>query len=73
MNMEKMMNEHKKKELKAIYRFIDKASLEELTSIISEILVCHDNITVFNKIHKSIDKVESVCLNGECIQLNLEN
>jgi hypothetical protein len=66
------MKEHRKEELKAIYRFIADASVEEIASIISEMRVCHDNILVFNEKHKSLDKVKSVCINGECIQLDLE-
>lgn len=72
MDLAEMMDKHRFEEIKAVFRFIDNASLEELAHIISEILVCHDNILVFNKKHKSLDKVKSVSINGECIQLNLE-
>ena len=67
-----LMEENREKELIAIFRFIDKASPLELARIISEIVVCHDNLLAFNEKIKSLDHVKSVCLNGECIQLNLE-
>ncbi len=71
MKLKKMMDDHRFEELKAVFRFIDGASIEEVAEIIGEIRCCHDNILVFNKNHKSLDKVESVHINGESIQLNL--
>lgn len=72
MKLDKMIEEHREKELKAVFWFINHASVEEVAMIISEIRVRHDNILVFNEQHKSLDKVKSVCINGECVQLNLE-
>jgi len=73
MSLNEMMDEHRKEEIKAVYRFIDGASVEELASIIAEIRTCHDNVLVFNQKRKSLDRVESVCINRDAIQLNLEN
>ena len=72
MSLNKMMKDHREQELKAIYEFINQASVEEIAQIILEIRACHDNILVFNENNKSLDKVNSVCINGDCIQLNLE-
>jgi hypothetical protein len=72
MSLGRMMDEHRKQEMKAIYSFIDGATVDEVASIISEIRVCHDNILVFNEKHKSLDKVVSVSINSDYIQLNLE-
>jgi hypothetical protein len=72
MKLQEMMAEHRRQELIAIYKFILKANIDEVAQIISEIRVCHDNILVFNEKHKSVNKVKSVHINGECIQLNLE-
>lgn len=72
MRLDEMIDNHRAQELKAVYRFIDGATVEEVASIIAEIRTCHDNILVFNQKHKSLDKVESVSINGECIQLNLK-
>ena len=72
MRLDELFQENRVKERVAIYKFIATASVEELASIISEIRVCHDNIMVFNRKHKSVDCVVSVGVNGECIQLNLE-
>jgi len=71
MKLNVMIDEHRVEELKAIFRFINDASIDEVTSIIEEIRVCHDNILVFNEKHKSLDPVESVSINGDFIQLNL--
>jgi hypothetical protein len=72
MNLNEMMLEHKFDELKAIYRFIYEASAEDCARIIEEIRCVHDNILVFNKKEKSLDRVESVEMNGEAIQLIIE-
>lgn len=68
-----MMEDHRNKELVAIGRFIMKANIEELAMIINEIQICHDNLLAFNLFTASLDKVNSVSINGEYIQLNLEN
>jgi len=72
MKLDEMMKKNRTQELKAVYKFIDGATIEEIASIIEEIRIFHDNILVFNQKHKSLDGVESVSINGECIQLNLE-
>jgi predicted AAA+ superfamily ATPase len=72
MSLNKMMLEHRKKELIAIFKFISKADVEELARIISEIRVWHDNILVFNQNDESLNKVISISINDDCIQLNLE-
>jgi|GEM_PF-2887982 len=65
------IHEFRKQELKAIFRFIDSADWDELGSIISEIVVCH-GLTVFDRGQKTLKNVEVVCINGESIQLNVE-
>lgn len=72
MNIAEMMKNNRKEELKAIYRFIDTADFEELMGIIEEIRCCHDNLLAFNADTSLLAKIESVCLNGEAIQLNIE-
>ncbi len=72
MRLDELLTDNRVKERRAIYKFIASASTGEIASIISEIRVCHDNILVFNEKNKSLDKVSSVSINGECIQLNLE-
>jgi hypothetical protein len=72
MSLEQLKKNNRHKELVAVYEFIEKATVEEVAGIIAEIRTCHDNILVFNQKHKSLDKVESVTINGEYVQLNLE-
>lgn len=72
MGLDKLMEENREKELRAIYRFIATASTEELASIIAEMHCIHDNMLVFNRKHKSLDRVELIGVNGECIQLNVK-
>lgn len=71
--LSEMMGHIKREELKCIMSFIDKACTEELAAIIEEIRCRHDNLLVFNLEIKSLDKVESVSINGDAIQLNLES
>lgn len=59
-------------ELKAVYRFITTCNTVELLSIVEEIRCYHDNLFTWNEDSRLFAKVESVCLNGECIQLNIE-
>ena len=68
-----MLQEHKDKELKAVMRFIDKASPLECAKMIQEIICVHDNLLAFNPNTRLLCSVESVSLNGECIQLNLDD
>ena len=64
------MQVHRQEEMKAIYRFIQTATTEELAQINNEIRVVHDNLLVFNEDLKSLDSVFSVAINRESIQLN---
>lgn len=59
-------------ELKAIYKFIESADVYELGSIIEEIRCCHDNLLAFNRDTGLLARIESVSLNGDAIQLNIE-
>jgi hypothetical protein len=72
MNISEMMDEHRQKEIIAICSFINHANLYELAMIIEEIRCCHDNILAFNFDTALLAKIESVSINGECIQLNIE-
>lgn len=58
--------------LRLITRFIEEASIDELLWIVDEIVHCHDNMYIHSSKHASLDRVASVCLNGENIQLNVE-
>jgi len=72
MRLDQLMEKNRFEELKAVFRFISTCSPEELAHIMAEIRCVHDNILVFNEDTKLLAKVESVCINGECVQLNLE-
>lgn len=72
MRLDELMQSNRTKELKAVFRFIDTADFDELVMIVDEIRCCHDNLLTFNPNTKSLDRIESVCLNGEAIQLNIE-
>ncbi len=61
----------RERELKAIYRFIDNSHLDELAKIIAEVIVCH-GLMVFDPVLKTLKSIESVCINGESLQLNAE-
>lgn len=69
--LNELIESNRIEQLKAIMRFIDKCGPTELALIIEEIRCCHNNIFVFNTKTKSLDKVEQICLNGECIQINV--
>ncbi len=72
LKMNKSIQSFRQEELKAIYRFIDSADWDELALIIGEIIVCHDNLMVFDRDTKTLKNVREVCINGESIQLNVE-
>jgi len=72
MKINELMESNRKKELIAICRFICTCDCDELRTIIEEIRCFHDNLLCFNSTTGSLSKVESVCINGECLQLNLE-
>ena len=66
------MKTNREEEMKAVYRFIDTCNIEEIAKILEEIRGCHDNLLTWNKETRLLAKVERVCINGECIQLNIE-
>ncbi len=61
----------RRRELTAIYRFIDNSRTDEIAQILNEIRVCH-GLFVFDKDSKSMKKVESICINCDIVQLNTE-
>jgi hypothetical protein len=72
MSIKEFFEKNRQEELKAIYRFIESCDFEECGKIIDEIRCVHDNLITFNPVTGLLAKVESVCLNGESIQLNIE-
>lgn len=67
----------RKEQAKAVYRFIEHATPEELFSIILEIQTVHSGsgkgyLMVWNEKHKCLDEVESICMNGPGIQINVD-
>ncbi|MFI0477808.1 MAG: hypothetical protein ACH349_01605 [Candidatus Rhabdochlamydia sp.] len=72
MSINELMKNNRKEEMKAICMFINSCSLYELATIIEEIRCCHDNLLAFNPHTKLLAKIESVSINGECIQLNIQ-
>lgn len=67
----KLEIKHRRIKLEEVMAFIDSADDEELYKIIEEIRCVHDNLMVFDMRKKELIKVESTCLNGEGIQLNV--
>ena len=61
----------RERELRAIFRFIDNSHPSELAEIVAEIIVCH-GLMVFDPIAKTLKNIETVCINGETLQLNSE-
>lgn len=72
MNLKNLMKNHRREELLAVFKFISTCDLIELTQIVEEIRCVHDNLMAFNFETGLLAKIESVYLNGECIQLNIE-
>lgn len=72
MRIDEMMKKHRREELIAIYKFIESCTVEEAYSIIEEIRCVHDNLIIFDPTTRKVGEVESVTINCECIQLNLE-
>lgn len=70
--IKELLEKHRLEDMKAVYKFLYTCSREELFTIIEEIRCVHDCLIVFNPNTKSLDSISSVCLNGECIQLNIE-
>jgi hypothetical protein len=56
---------------KAVMRYIATANPETLGKIVNEVLMLND-ILVFDRDMKSLKSVESVCMNEDAIQLNIE-
>ena len=66
------MTKNRSEEMKAICRFIDTCDFEELAKIVEEIRCCHDCLFAFNAETGLFAKIDSICLNGEAIQMNVE-
>ncbi len=60
------------KQIEAVANFIEGCNVEELKTIIGAIALCHDNLMVFNKSSKSLDRVCGIWVNGGCVQLDVE-
>lgn len=71
-NVAELREANRADEMKAVLQFIDTCDFEELARIVEEIRCCHDCLMVFDSESKTVKKVESVGLNGETIQLNVE-
>jgi len=67
-----IMDRNRLEELRAICRFIATCDFNELGVIVEEIRCVHDNLYAFNFETKLFCKVDSICISGESIQLNLE-
>lgn len=50
---------------------IERCDAEQAGAIVNEVLMIH-SILAFNPVTKHLDIVESVCMNGDAIQLNIE-
>jgi len=70
--MESINSRLRKIQLNDIYIFIEKADVMECAKILEEILTIHNNLTVCSEEKNSIEKVGSICINGNAIQMNLE-
>lgn len=71
--LEALMERNRRSEFKMICEYIKVADIETLARLIEEIRCVHDNLLAFNPNINLLFKVESVCLKGECIQLNLDD
>ncbi len=67
-----MFRKHRLEELKAICAFINRATIEEMASIIEEIRCVHDCLYTFNQDTKLFAKVDGVYINDNGIQMNIE-
>jgi hypothetical protein len=72
-NLNELMENNRADEMKAIMRFIDTCHIDELARIVEEIRCCHDCLFAFNEETGLLAKIESICINGEAIQMNIEN
>ena len=70
-NLQQMLDEHRRKEMQAVFKFIYGCDTEEIAEIIAEIRCYHDNLIVWNPATKSLEPIDSVSINGESIQLNI--
>jgi hypothetical protein len=68
-----MMDENRKNEMRAICRFILSASTEEMGILLEEMRCVHDNLMAFNPRTKLLCEVKSISINGEAIQMNLDD
>lgn len=62
----------KEENLKAVMRWIYAADYEELYQVVEEIRCVHESLYAWNPETNLFAKIESTCLNGETIQLNIE-
>jgi hypothetical protein len=67
-----LLKKYRKDTLIELYRIIATLDFDEMLSVIEELRCVHDNLMAFNPDTGLLAKIESVCLNGECIQLNIE-
>lgn len=67
-----IMEENRKEEFRAVCRFIERADLEYIAKMIEEIRCVHNNLIAFDVMNSRMSKIESICINGECVQLTLE-
>lgn len=65
-----MDNKDNRTELDKVLAFIFTCTEEEACLIVNEVLMMRP-IMAFDRVRSSVDEVESVCLNGQAIQLNL--
>jgi hypothetical protein len=73
MNIAELKRSNRKAEFAAVCRFIDECDYEEVAHLLEEIRCCHDNLFAWNRDTKLLAKIESVSVNGEAIQLNIES
>lgn len=71
--LKNLFKRHDKEQFVAVCRYIAKADYETIAHLLAEIICVHDNLIVWNEKHKTLDSVESVSINGEAVQLNLQN
>lgn len=72
-SIDDLIKKNRKKELVAIYKFITTCDVVELATLIEEIRCVHDNFFAFNPHTKLFCKVENISINGDCVQLNLDD
>lgn len=61
----------KTREYLRVMDFIADASIEDAENIVNEVLMFHSMLT-WNHDTKSLDSIESITINSDCIQINIE-